>query len=88
MLFSIYDVDGSGAISYKKFSGGLLGVRPSTAASKFARPSTAISITNTHDPEQLALALKDKLATRGARGVIGLQRQFKIMDDDNSKAQV
>lgn len=36
--------------------------------------------------EQLAQALKEKLATRGAKGIIGLQRQFKIMDDDNSKS--
>lgn len=36
--------------------------------------------------EQLAEQLKTKLASRGARGVIGLQRQFKIMDDDNSKS--
>jgi len=36
--------------------------------------------------ESLAETLKTKLASRGARGVIGLQRQFKIMDDDNSKA--
>jgi Ca2+-binding EF-hand superfamily protein len=39
----------------------------------------------TRDPEALAEALKTKLASRGARGIIGLQRQFKIMDDDNSK---
>lgn len=38
------------------------------------------------DPEQLAEALKNKLASRGGRGVIGLARQFKIMDDDNSKS--
>lgn len=25
-----------------------------------------------------------KLASRGARGIIGLQKQFKIMDDDRS----
>lgn len=30
--------------------------------------------------------MKEKLAKRGARGIIGLQRQFKIMDDDNSKS--
>lgn len=36
--------------------------------------------------EQLAEQLKTKLASRGARGIIGLQRQFKIMDDDNSKS--
>ena len=28
---------------------------------------------------------RDKLIARGARGFIGLQRQFKIMDDKNSK---
>ena len=38
------------------------------------------------DTEALAEKLKDKLASRGARGIIGLQRQFKIMDDDNSKS--
>jgi hypothetical protein len=37
------------------------------------------------DPEQLCEALRNKLASRGGRGVIGLARQFKIMDDDNSK---
>jgi Ca2+-binding EF-hand superfamily protein len=28
--------------------------------------------------------LRQRLATRGARGFIGMQKQFKIMDDDNS----
>jgi Ca2+-binding EF-hand superfamily protein len=34
----------------------------------------------------LAEALRNKLVSRGARGFIGLQRQFKIMDDNNSKS--
>jgi Ca2+-binding EF-hand superfamily protein len=37
-------------------------------------------------PEELAGKLKDKLVSRGSRGFIGLQRQFKIMDDNNSKS--
>jgi calcyphosin len=28
--------------------------------------------------------LRSRLATRGARGFIGMQRQFRIIDDDNS----
>jgi len=28
---------------------------------------------------------RQKLAARGARGLIGLGKQFKIADDDNSK---
>ena len=86
MLFNIYDLDGSGSLDYKEFSGCLFG-RPSTAAS--ARPATnqaTVQNTNSNDPEVLAETLKNKLASRGARGVIGLQRQFKIMDDDNSKS--
>jgi len=27
---------------------------------------------------------RNKLKSRGGRGMIGLRRQFKIMDDDNS----
>lgn len=30
------------------------------------------------------MRLREKLATRGIRGIMGLGRQFKIMDDDNS----
>lgn len=37
-------------------------------------------------PEELAEALRTKLVSRGARGFIGLQRQFKIMDDNNSRS--
>jgi len=77
-LFSLYDADGSGSIDYNEFSGILFqkgsGSRPATASLAGA------------DPEQLAEALKTKLASRGGRGIIGLARQFKIMDDDNSKA--
>lgn len=28
--------------------------------------------------------MRQKLASRGARGFIGMQKQFKIMDDNNS----
>lgn len=30
--------------------------------------------------------LRTKLATRGARGIIGLAKQFRIMDDNNSRS--
>ena len=37
-----------------------------------------------HGDDALVQKLRDMLARRGARGMIGLQRIFKIMDDDNS----
>ena len=30
-------------------------------------------------------ALREQLKSRGARGIVGLQRKFRIMDDDGSK---
>jgi calcyphosin len=33
---------------------------------------------------ELTQMFKDKLAARGARGVLGMQRVFKVMDDNNS----
>ncbi len=29
--------------------------------------------------------VRDKIKSRGARGIVGLQRMFKMMDDDNSR---
>jgi len=37
-----------------------------------------------HTDDELVQKLRDKLASRGARGIIGLQRIFKILDDDGS----
>lgn len=38
-----------------------------------------------HDsPQSLLKLFKDKLRSRGSRGMVGLQRIFKIMDDDES----
>jgi len=74
MLFNIYDADGSGALDYKEFSSAVFG-RPATASS--SRPSTSGSNMGgggggARSMEQLAEALKTKLASRGARGMIGL----------------
>lgn len=74
MLFSIYDVDGSGGIDYKEFSGVVFGRIPSGAPKGGAGASAGPSGGGGNDPEALAVKLKEKLATRGARGIIGLQR--------------
>jgi len=62
-LFSVYDADGSGAITYKEFASSLYG-RPNTAQSQ-ARAGA-------RSPEELAESLRNKLISRGARGFIGL----------------
>lgn len=37
-----------------------------------------------HSDDDLVKLFKQKLAARGARGIFGMQRVFKVMDDDNS----
>jgi hypothetical protein len=34
--------------------------------------------------EELTKAFREKLAARGARGLLGMQRIFKVMDDNRS----
>jgi len=72
MLFSIYDVDGSGGIDYKEFSGVVFGRIQSAPAKGSPGPSGGAGASGGNDPEALAVKLKEKLATRGARGIIGL----------------
>ena len=77
MLFSIYDVDGSGGLDYKEFSAAVFG-RPATAGTPRSQGGAPAQNQSSGgggaggDPESLAIKLKEKLATRGARGIIGL----------------
>jgi hypothetical protein len=61
-LFSIYDVDGSGSLTYKEFSSAV-----------FNKPATSSSAARANrSPEELAELLRAKLVSRGSRGFIGL----------------
>ena len=47
----------------------------------------ALSITrNKGDVDSVLASFKARLAERGARGIIGLSRRFRSMDDDGSQA--
>jgi len=74
-LFSLYDISGDGVIDYREFASGIFGYEIVSGVT----PRSA-----TYDPEVLMTKLRVKLAGRGTRGIIGLARQFKIMDDNNS----
>ncbi|OMJ71856.1 hypothetical protein SteCoe_29828 [Stentor coeruleus] len=77
-LFKYYDTDGSGALDYKEFASLVTG----QAGSK--SPQKNVSLSVRQEGEAAIQKLRDRLASRGGRGIIGLARQFKIMDDDNS----
>jgi Ca2+-binding EF-hand superfamily protein len=73
-LFKCYDADTSGGIDYKEFASQLFG-RDVGGATPSRGAATA---------EDLLERLRTKLAARGARGIIGLGKQFRIMDDNHS----
>jgi len=64
-LFSLYDKDGSGALDYKEFSVALYNKESSGG-------SPAKGGSGSNNPEDLVERLRTKLASRGARGIIGL----------------
>ena len=78
-LFRSYDVDRSGSLDYKEFAAQITG----QSASK--SPAKSVPSSVRQEGEAVIQKLRDKLSARGGRGIIGLARQFKIMDDDNSR---
>lgn len=82
-LFQIYDEDGSGALNYKEFVGVLFG--QASTAGRQVTPRKSFTPADSVRAEELLDQIRAKLASRGTRGIIGLARLFKIMDDDNSK---
>ncbi len=81
----MYDRDNSGFIDYKEFTASIFGKDPAASSRGFqqSRPQTAQPAVSSED---LAERLRAKLATRGARGIIGLGKSFRIMDDNNSRS--
>ena len=92
IIFKFYDRDGSGELDYNEFSSIVCG-----DGSKFSQPVKknefgsgfgykAQPTGGQGNLNQLIDQVKNKLASRGARGIIGMGKQFKIFDDDNSKS--
>jgi len=72
-LFNLYDKDQSGGLDYREF-----------ASEIFQREVGGTPSRGKATGEDLLQRLRDKLKTRGARGIIGLSKQFRIMDDNHS----
>ena len=72
-LYGLYDKDGSGTLDYREF-----------ASEVFGRDVGGTPARGRASGEDLLQRLRDKLKTRGARGIIGLAKQFRIMDDNHS----
>ena len=94
-IFDYYDSNKNGDIDYIEFSDAFLQNRePPTRPARFvAEPvnvraySPGRSVTTTGFPtmDKLIDTLRTRLTARGARGIIGLGRAFRIMDDNGSR---
>jgi len=73
-LYNIYDTDKSGVLEYREFASEIFG-RDVGGATPSRGKATG---------DDLLMKLRTKLASRGARGIIGLAKQFRIMDDNHS----
>lgn len=82
-LFRSYDTDGSGELDYREFTASIFGANSATG--RTLSPSKGALHSEQQEAEQVLEKLRQKLSARGGRGILGLARQFKIMDDDNSK---
>lgn len=94
-LFTHYDTNGNGVLDFKEFTNVFLGRAPARE-SRFAITEPAVK-TRAYSPAKgvstlgyaqfdgLAETLRARLKARGARGIIGLGRSFRIMDDDGSR---
>jgi Ca2+-binding EF-hand superfamily protein len=84
-MFEFYDADSSGALDYKEFAGILL--RNQGGHTRKKSPGKTRNVVDpTNQYENLCEKFRKQLASRGGRGILGIARQFKIADDDNSKA--
>jgi Ca2+-binding EF-hand superfamily protein len=87
-LFDLYDEDGSNELSYKEFVGCLYGNTSITKGTDKKRDddrNTKKSQLAKDDTVKIIEKVRSKLASRGVRGIISIGKNFRIIDDDNSR---
>lgn len=85
-IFGHYDESGDGQLDYKEFSRVLDAKQQGFLKFASDAKSAPQQSDNQAELKHMMQLFRDRIKARGARGIIGLQRMFKIMDDDNSHA--
>ena len=94
-LYKFYDTDKSGELDYKEFTAIICknAGKPEPAAKKseqfgkgLGHKEVGKGDSSTSNVNELLQKLKQKLAGRGARGIVGMGKQFRIMDDNNNRS--
>lgn len=84
-LFKYYDSDHDGSISAKEFTDQIYRPDKIPAKSEKKAEKKADEKSELAKVEQLICKIRSQLAARGARGIIGLGRAFRIADNNSSK---
>jgi Ca2+-binding EF-hand superfamily protein len=87
-LFDLYDEDGSEELSYKELVGGLYGNHSMAKGNEKKKEDDRNTKKNQLAKEETVKILekiRSKLASRGVRGIISIGKNFRIIDDDNSR---
>ena len=88
-LFEAYDQNKNGSLDYKEFVGAIF----NDEDEEDEKPKNLNKNNDGNEGENVKSALKDskimdkfreKILSRGGKGILGLARQFKIFDDNNS----
>ena len=88
-VFDYFDVDGNGSLNYREFSRIIFNplTHKNTRPSGYGAKDSAEDNQDLSSKRPLAETLeivREKVRARGAAGIVGLGRLFRIMDDSNS----
>ena len=84
-LFEYYDLDKDGSLNYAEFTSILFGNQSGTTR-KGDAPVAYSKAAGIEGVEEAVEKFRRKLKERGGTGILGLGRQFRIFDDDNSRS--
>lgn len=90
-IFAHYAVNNDGRLNYREVARCLSEVEVEHDDDTVSQTTAAVSMAHStqqrkQELERAMQLFRDKVKSRGARGIVGLQRIFKIMDDDRSRS--
>jgi len=84
-LFELYDLNKNGSIDYKEFVKALFSDEDEEESiEKKEVKNVDSNVKNSLSDSKVMDKFRDRILERGGRGILGLARQFKIFDDNNS----
>jgi Ca2+-binding EF-hand superfamily protein len=78
-IFDYFDTDKSGSVSIKEFSDALFNHKKETESEVASNEEEESGKKDKAGDKEMLKKLKEKMASRGARGIIGLGKSFRVL---------